>query len=700
MYSDEANTFTLHQHSLIASIAGCQSFLNELKSFHKMRWPLLYPKEDSTFVVLKLLLKAPTLRESHFLANLEDNSISKLLESKLSEISGHLDRLTGRIVDTTSKILVTGDLNAGKSTFINSLLQTELLPSDQQPCTMSFCEILDAGNNGNIEQVHSTFDILKYNKLDQSTFQVHSFEQLKDYVTNDEDKEKWFKIYCNCSRKDGISLLHNPAIDLTLIDAPGLNSDSIKTMSVFARQEDIDVIVFVINAANHLTLSAREFLQTAGKEKSLMFIIVNKFDDIKNKEKCKRMIMSQIQQVLPSTFENSDELIHFISAKEHLDFVQGHLDAPCLEDEFVNMEKCLSLFALEKRIISKLLPVKNYLGNIIRDFEILVDHNLSSSMAKLELVISELEQTNPIYEKMNRIQDKFITDLQKSADQTCEAISAYSEKHLKDFIDNMEYLIDEIPWKGFWGTFSYLDEAVSHVEYRTELEVKAVRYFVVDTTISGIHNMYSMAACNVWEIFNKTPDIKHLSQNIEFPKIEKLNPAISKWKLFTINLYGFNSAGMMSFFGIVGVVSGTLLGYSKMIGVAWKVLKFIPFISVKSTLLLCGASIIGALAYSIMDLKRIVQSNLKKKIQVHFDQTSWISIQSEACVGASRRALKIPLWDLQKQYHQALHNQEKIRFEKERNKVVAEESVTFFKDKKKKLVSIKSQVEQIDLEIQ
>jgi mitofusin len=65
------------------------------------------------------------------------------------------------------------------------------------------------------------------------------------------------KIYANDARTTQESLLHNGVVDIALIDSPGLNTDSIKTTAVFARQEEIDVVVFVVSAENHFTLSVK-----------------------------------------------------------------------------------------------------------------------------------------------------------------------------------------------------------------------------------------------------------------------------------------------------------------------------------------------------------------------------------------------------------------------------------------------------------
>ncbi len=51
--------------------------------------------------------------------------------SKPSDIEGafgYLTKLEQRINDRQSKILVTGDVNAGKSTFVNTLLRRQIVP--------------------------------------------------------------------------------------------------------------------------------------------------------------------------------------------------------------------------------------------------------------------------------------------------------------------------------------------------------------------------------------------------------------------------------------------------------------------------------------------------------------------------------------------------------------------------------------------
>jgi mitofusin len=205
--------------------------------------------------ILTLDLKMGHQQSNHLVSTLESKSISNLLNDRLDQSLSHLKKLNDRVGDTSSKVLVTGDLNSGKSTFVNALLKREILPADQQPCTNVFCEVLDAMLNDGLEQVHAIPVVEAYNRLDPTTYHVIEMRHLYKVITEEYEHYKMLKIYANDARTTQESLLHNGVVDIALIDSPGLNTDSIKTTAVFARQEEIDVVVFVVSAENHFTLS-------------------------------------------------------------------------------------------------------------------------------------------------------------------------------------------------------------------------------------------------------------------------------------------------------------------------------------------------------------------------------------------------------------------------------------------------------------
>ncbi len=227
---------------------------------------LVTPQIAQEFSILKLDLKLGALHQAELVHSLEKSSIASLLDGKLSSSIKHLLNLRERIEDKSSKVLVTGDLNAGKSTFCNALLRRKVLPEDQQPCTSIFCEVLDARENSGIEEVHAIHKDAVYNRHDESTYDVYKLADLEKIVT-DNTTYTQCKVYVKDVRTIDESLLNNGVVDISLIDAPGLNSDTTKTTAIFARQEEIDVVVFVVSAANHFTQSAKEFIWAAAAGK-------------------------------------------------------------------------------------------------------------------------------------------------------------------------------------------------------------------------------------------------------------------------------------------------------------------------------------------------------------------------------------------------------------------------------------------------
>ena len=322
-------------------------------------------------------------------SQLEKVSIANLVDGRMAVSAQHIDKLRARVEDTSSKVLVTGDLNAGKSTFVNALLRREVMPVDQQPCTTAFCEVHDFSENGNVEEVHVVKDPAAYKIDDESTYRRASLNDLHMIMDGEENSLGLLKLYLHDSRPLDQSLLNNGVVDISLIDAPGLNRDSFKTTALFSRQEEIDIVVFVVSAENHLTESAQSFLRNASNEKAYLFIVVNKFDQIKNKEKCRSMVLDQIREFSPRTYDDAKDLVHFV------DSLVGK-DDPLFED----LEASLRSFILGKRAKSKLNPATTYLSNLLSDIELLVGANAIVAQEEIVRAKGNLDVALPVLEKM------------------------------------------------------------------------------------------------------------------------------------------------------------------------------------------------------------------------------------------------------------------------------------------------------------
>ncbi|KAF7309680.1 Transmembrane GTPase [Mycena indigotica] len=484
---DVQDAYNQHKDRLVNAIDSTKSILSDIRSFNKDDWVVRYPqlkeepsttapntplrslsfaddpsnvtpvrlgptrslsysdaKEEeatdeipplsSDFHVLRLDLKLGSASSantaSSLVSQLEKSSIAHLLDERLANSIAHIDKLRLRVQDTSSKVLVTGDLNAGKSTLVNALLRRQIMPVDQQPCTTAFCEVHDATENGDVEAVHIVKAGAAYDPADDSTFTLAAIEDLEDIIAEYEtkDAEHLLKVYL--AGKDQNSLLSNGTVNISLIDAPGLNRDSIKTTALFARQEEIDVVVFVVSAENHFTLSAKEFLWTASNEKAYLFIVVNKYDMIRNKDKCKRIVLEQIKGLSPRTWEDSNDLVHFVDS------------ASAVNDDkesfaFDEMEAALRSFVLTKRSKSKLQPVETFLLNLLGDIELLASANKLVAEAEVAQARAELAEAKPVLEKMKSGRDKLEEGLESVEEEGVGKTSTKAKKVLSDALEQV-----------------------------------------------------------------------------------------------------------------------------------------------------------------------------------------------------------------------------------------------------------------------
>ncbi|BEI83948.1 hypothetical protein CcaverHIS002_0405520 [Cutaneotrichosporon cavernicola] len=441
---------------------------------------------NEEFTILNLDLNLGATRHAKALiSQLERSSISALLDNRLIATLTHLDLLHARIHDAHSRVLITGDLNAGKSTLVNALLRrSEVMPTDQQPLTTRFVEVVSARENGDKEEIHILDSPAKYNPEDASTYKAVPIEQLEELSTDydcDSSAPPLRVFLRENTETTSPSILHNGVVDISLIDAPGLNRDSIKTTANFARQEEIDVVVFVVSAANHFTLSAKEFIWQASHEKAHLFIVVNRFDQIKDKERCRRAVMAQIKQLSPETYAEAKDLVHFVdSAKVAFGFDHENDDGDDIDETFAHLEQSLRSFVLVNRAKSKLGPAQNYVTHLMADVELLAAANSLVATKERDAALQEVERVKPELDRMKHSKDLLEEGLVTEEESATGKVVAQSQQSLRLALDRVgrgEFAPDIAApvYPGLLGAWDYavevrkallasLDVAVRNVE--------------------------------------------------------------------------------------------------------------------------------------------------------------------------------------------------------------------------------------------
>ena len=439
------------------------------------------------FNVFRLDLKLGTHSSSPatLVTQLEKSSIAKLIDDRIGTGLSHMDKLRARVEDTSSKVLVTGDLNAGKSTFVNAILGRSVMPVDQQPCTTAFCEVHDAAEIGGVEEVHVVKEGITYDLSDESTFARVSLSDLDEIVSESENGQQMLKVYLSDPRSPAPSFLHNGVVDISLIDAPGLNRDSVKTTAVFARQEEIDVVVFVVSAENHFTLSAQEFLKTASNEKAYLFIVVNKFEGIRDKKKCRRLILEQVKALSPRTFEDAEDLVHFVDS--------ASTTSPPSEDEsFRNLESALRTFVLTKRAKSKLQPASTYLTRLLSDVNLLVSANAIVAQSEAARAEEDLKKSRPLLEKITKGREVADDALETIEDRGTRTAVSNAKAKLTEALEDVARGTSSVKlptYPGVFGIWEWVGEVRRAMLSSLDLAVKLAEDDARVTTSDGVHHI-------------------------------------------------------------------------------------------------------------------------------------------------------------------------------------------------------------------
>lgn len=530
------------------------------------------------FSILKLDLKLGSLSQTELVHSLEKASIASLLDGKISQSIKHLLSLRDRIEDTSSKVLVTGDLNAGKSTFCNALLRRKILPEDQQPCTSIFCEVLDARENSGIEEVHAIHKDRIYNRNDESTYDVFSLEELENIVVEN-SKYTQCKVYVKDVRTIDQSLLNNGVVDIALIDAPGLNSDSVKTTAIFARQEEIDVVVFVVSAANHFTLSARDFIMSAAHEKAYMFMVVNGFDNIRDKNRCQRMILDQIAKMSPETYKDSDELVHFVSSNaipvlsgvggnsgsgsggsnppddnpddgdgdgndgdnddakgKGIDSNKGKGKEKEKIQDFEKLESALRRFVLERRARSKLAPARTYILNVLSDLNALASVNRDVAQAELDRVSSELEEIVPAFEDGKKKKSEIAEQVENTIEKSYEDVYGHTRLTLNNTIEKVAYADLGVEYPGLLSAFQYAEDLKVAMLDQISAAVYDCENYARARTVQGVSYIQQLGLLHVGD--DKFPSLSFKAENMfrkrRHAHARHIDTQVELWDFFDI----------------------------------------------------------------------------------------------------------------------------------------------------------------------
>ena len=690
------------------------------------------------FNVFRLDLKFGTHSSSPaaLVTQLEKSTIAKLINDRIGTALNHADKLRARVEDTSSKVLVTGDLNAGKSTFVNAILGRPVMPVDQQPCTTAFCEVHDATEIAGVEEVHVVKEGVVYDLSDESTFTRASLSDLDEIVSENENGQQILKVYLSDPRSPAPSFLHNGVVDISLIDAPGLNRDSVKTTAVFARQEEIDVVVFVVSAENHFTLSAKEFLKTASNEKAYLFIVVNKFEGIRDKKKCRRVILEQVKALSPRTYEDAEDLVHFVDS--------ASTTSPPSEDEsFKNLESALRTFVLTKRAKSKLQPASTYLTRILSDVNFLVCANAIVAQSEATKAEEDLKKSRPLLEK--------ITKGREAADEALEAVEekgthtaiTNTKTKLTEALENVAHGTPTVAlptYPGLLGIWEWAGEVRRTMLSSLDLAVKLAEDDARVTTSGGVHRIGQIGEEHLPEDVAKPkrvfiPEAMFSTRSSKFARRKSSNNTITGVGIglsqrpdllntTLLDIYDFHHQFAVVFsdekdldtvssptalgvasvgLGALTMIGGQALGVRGLIEGIVRVTDLLGNENTRKWVApIVGAATIGMTWYVILELPYTVPRTIGRRIKKSLKDTAasgesedWVEANAERVGRETRKVLRLACWDLKQRTATAIDEKAKEVKAAEDVEKNSKEAVVWFEQAKDRTVQVLEQVQDV-----
>jgi len=283
------------------------------------------------------------------------------------------DELRDKLISNRFNLVVVGQFKRGKTTFINSLLGADVLPTAVVPLT-SIVTVIEYG------QVPSVTVYYNDGRVDEVPL-----ESLWEYVTekgnpkNEKDVAEVMVRYPSEYLKDG----------LRLIDTPGVGS-------VYQHNTDVayeylpkaDAAVFLLSVDQPLSKAELDFLKDVNQYSDRIFFLLNKADYLKSEELRESLEFSL--KVLQQEAGYQEPEIYPISAKLALEGKVSNNTELLSKSNLLNFEQRLRRFLIEEKGTILLRSVANNLLRILSEALLKTELQLKSIMTPLEQLQEKL----------------------------------------------------------------------------------------------------------------------------------------------------------------------------------------------------------------------------------------------------------------------------------------------------------------------
>lgn len=228
--------------------------------------------------------------------------VQEVNELDFSDALDNLTILKERLESPTFEIAVIGEFSTGKSSFINAILQQDLLPATYRPTT------------NQVMKIHH----------DESSSEVFIDEQGADLNSLPLNKENIKKLATGTDASLVINtLIPAPVDQFVIYDTPGVNDPaSLSEEIIFDLLGKVDVIIFMMRADSALKETEIDFIKKLVPKKDLgkFFFVINFVDTLEEPDAVdvQKHVINVLGEFLQWPVKELSERVYLYSAKQTL----------------------------------------------------------------------------------------------------------------------------------------------------------------------------------------------------------------------------------------------------------------------------------------------------------------------------------------------------------------------------------------------
>jgi GTPase Era involved in 16S rRNA processing len=323
------------------------------------------------------------------------------------------------------RVLVMGDFNRGKSTMLNAVLGSEVLPINATPTT-AVITLIRYGEEPKVRvimtdnrQTDMTFDEFK------SRYQLN----VEDGTAQDSNMLDRFSEVSQAIVEYPLELCRN---NVELVDSPGLNDHPARTARVMQQLAQTDAVIFVFDAMHFYTQQERDYLENLQRRHGLtnIFFMVNAWDNIEKSSleperdmtKIRDRMLRELNPYIIDEGVTFNERVFEVSAMTALrarwlrkeNQPRDPVDEAMLEQSGLPpFERDLELFLRNKRGLVVMQRAERAAGIVLET----AMQEIRSRLNTLDVEVSELEarmqRLQPYFAKLERVRTNILRAIEE-----------------------------------------------------------------------------------------------------------------------------------------------------------------------------------------------------------------------------------------------------------------------------------------------